>query len=249
MPEFDDLSYFSMLFSAGIGVGLFVYGVSEPLFHQASHWFVNQGYRTQDEIDMFALNLTIFHWGFTGWSQYLVVAIATGLAAYRFRLPLTLRSCFYPILGEYTWGWIGYMIDGITIVTTVAGVCTSLGLGTIQISAGLKRLGVLDVDITQAENEKVQIISIWIITAIASISVLSGLKVGIKYLSFFGFSLGSVLLLLTFLMDNTSYLLNLIVQVCCLLSSRSSFCCYRFICSTCYLVILCQLFNAILILF
>ncbi len=82
------MTYFAMLFSAGIGVGLFFYGVSEPLWHQSSHWFANAGYRSQDEIDMFAMNLTVFHWGITGWSQYLVVAICCGLASYRFNLPM-----------------------------------------------------------------------------------------------------------------------------------------------------------------
>merc|ERR1712232_161733 len=74
-PDFDDVTYFAMLFSAGIGVGLFFFGVSEPLWHQSSHWYAQAGYHNQDEIDMFALNLTVFHWGITGWSQYLVVAV------------------------------------------------------------------------------------------------------------------------------------------------------------------------------
>jgi choline-glycine betaine transporter len=99
---------------------LFFYGVSEPLWHQSSHWFASHGYHVQDEIDMFALNLTVFHWGITGWSQYLVVAICSGLASFRFKLPMTLRSCFYPLLGEHTWGWIGDVIDGFSIVATVS---------------------------------------------------------------------------------------------------------------------------------
>lgn len=210
-PEYDNFSYFAMMFSAGIGVGLFVFGVAEPLFHRSSHWFVNQGYRTQDEIDMFAINLTVFHWGFTGWSQYLIVAICSGLASYRFKLPMTFRSCFYPLLGEYTWGWIGDMIDGITIVTTVAGVCTSLGLGTVQVVHGLERLDAV-LFVSDKEERDVKIAIIWIITAVASISVLTGLKVGIKYLSYVGFFLGSFLLLVTALMDNTRFVLNLIVQ-------------------------------------
>lgn len=69
---------------------------------------------------MFALNLTVFHWGITGWSQYLVVAICAGLTSFRFKLPMTLRSCFYPICGEYVWGWLGDIIDGFSIVATVS---------------------------------------------------------------------------------------------------------------------------------
>jgi hypothetical protein len=207
------MTYFAMLFSAGIGVGLFFYGVSEPLYQQQSHWFANAGYRSQDEIDMFAMNLTVFHWGITGWSQYLVVAVCCGLASYRFNLPMTLRSCFYPMLGEYTWGWIGDLIDGFTIVTTVAGVCTSLGLGAFQIAAGLQRVGAIDDDLSEDKMRNVHVISIWFITLIATCSVISGLNVGIKYLSQLGFGLGLLLLFLVLVMEKTNYLLNLIVQV------------------------------------
>ena len=77
-----------------------------------------------DEIDMFAINLTLMHWGISAWCVYLVVTVAMGLATFRFSLPMTFRSCFYPIIGEYAWGWIGDVLDGFTLVTTVSGVCT-----------------------------------------------------------------------------------------------------------------------------
>ncbi|CAJ1939141.1 unnamed protein product [Cylindrotheca closterium] len=211
-PEFDDITYFSMLFSAGVGVGLFFYGVAEPLWHRGSHWFAETGYKAQDEIDMFALNITVFHWGITGWSQYLIVAICSGLVSFRFKLPLTLRSCFYPLLGEYTWGWIGDIIDGYTIVTTVAGVCTSLGLGAFQIAAGLKRVGAIDKDISDDDLTDVHLYSIWIITCLATISVISGVGIGIKYLSQLAFGLGQLLLFWVFTMEKTNFILNLIVQ-------------------------------------
>ncbi|KAG7351478.1 choline/carnitine/betaine transporter [Nitzschia inconspicua] len=207
-PEFSDFAYFAMLFSAGIGVGLFFFGVSEPLWHQSAHWFAEAGYHSQDEIDMFALNLTVFHWGFTGWSQYLVVAICAGLASFRFKLPMTLRSCFYPILGEHTWGWMGDVIDGFSIVATVSGVCTSLGLGAFQLAAGLERVGAID----DATSTRVHVVSIWVITLIATGSVVSGLDVGIKFLSQLGFGLGMVLLWLCLVFNKTNYLLNLMVQ-------------------------------------
>lgn len=89
--------------AAGVAVGIFYYGVAEPLWHQNGHWFANAGYHTQDEIDQMAMTYTLFHWGFDAWSVYILVAVATALAAYRFKLPLTFRSCFYPIFGEYTW--------------------------------------------------------------------------------------------------------------------------------------------------
>jgi choline-glycine betaine transporter len=104
--------------SAGVAVGLFVYGVSEPLYHNGSHWFAAAGYHSQDELDMYAINLTITNWAIAGWAPYLVVSICMGLAGHRFKLPFTFRSCLYPILGEYTWGWIGDIVDGFTIVVT-----------------------------------------------------------------------------------------------------------------------------------
>jgi choline-glycine betaine transporter len=211
-PEYSGITYFSMLFAAGVAVGIFYFGVSEPLWHQSSHWYANSGYRSQDEIDQFAMNQTIYHWGLHAWAVYLTVAVSISLASFRFKLPLTFRSGFYPILGEYTWGWIGDVIDGFSIVVTVAGVCTSLGLGAIQISTGLQRIGWVDDDLTADEKVDVQTATIWIITLIATISVMTGLDVGIKYLSIFAFSLGMILTFVIFIMDKSSYILNLMVQ-------------------------------------
>lgn len=211
-PEFDDISYFMMLFSAGVAVGLFFYGVSEPLWHQQSHWYAEAGYRSQDEIDQWAMMLTMYHWGFAGWSPYVVVAVATGLAAYRFDLPMTVRSGLYEMLGAYTWGWIGDIIDGFSIVMTVAGVCTSLGLGAAQISTGAKRMGWMEEDTSGDELTDKNVIIIWSITIIATISVVSGLSFGIKLLSQVGFGLGLALLFLVLVMEKTWFLFNLHVQ-------------------------------------
>lgn len=131
--------------------------------------------------------------GLAAWAGYVVVALACGLAAYRFKLPMTLRSSLFPILGAYTWGWIGDVIDGFTIVVTVAGVCTSLGLGAMQIMAGLQRVGWVNTDITEEQREKGLIAVIWVVTLIATASVVSGLNVGIKHLSNIAFYLGQML--------------------------------------------------------
>jgi choline-glycine betaine transporter len=155
-------------------------------------------------------HLCLYSW-LTG-SVYLTVAISVGLASFRFKLPLTFRSGFYPILGEYTWGWIGDLIDGFSIVVTVSGVCTSLGLGAIQICTGLQRIGWVDDDLTADEKVNVQTATIWIITLIATISVMTGLDVGIKYLSIFAFSLGMILTFAIFIMDRSNYILNLMIQ-------------------------------------
>jgi len=209
-PEFSNTSYFAMIFSAGVGVGLFFYGVSEPLWHQSGNYFSNAGYHSQNEIDQYSLVISLYHWGFAGWSPYLIVAIACGLASYRFGLPMTIRSTFYPILGDYCWGWIGDAIDGYSIVMTVAGVCTSLGLGAIQIVAGLQTLGWVDPD--KKDLESVFVILIWIITLAATVSVVSGISVGIKILANIAFGLGSLILFLCFVMEKSTYLTNLLVQ-------------------------------------
>lgn len=107
---------------------------------------------------------------------------------------------------------MGDLIDGFSIVVTVAGVCTSLGLGAIQISTGLQRIGWVDDDLTADEKVDVQTATIWIITLIATVSVMTGLDVGIKYLSITAFSLGMVLTFAIFIMDRSNYLLNLMVQ-------------------------------------
>jgi choline-glycine betaine transporter len=179
-PEFSDVTYFAMLFSAGVAVGLFFFGVSEPLYYQSDTYIANQEYRTQDEIDQNAINQTLYHWGFAAWGSYIVVALAQGLGTYRFGLPMTFRASFYPLLGEYTWGFWGDIIDSFTMVTTVAGICTSLGLGAFQITAGMQRLGWLDAELTETEATKAQSVIVWVITLIATASVISGLNIGIK---------------------------------------------------------------------
>jgi len=211
-PEFSNTAYFAMIFSAGVAVGLFFYGVSEPLWHRGSHWFVEAGYRSQDEIDQWAIVLTAYHWGFAGWSPYVVMGLASGLSTYRYGLPMTVRTSMYTIFGNYTWGWIGDIIDGFSIVTTVAGVCTSLGLGTLQIIAGLQVLGMLESGISPGDLIMANVVVIWIVTSIATASVVSGLHFGIKFLSQLGFGIGMILLLLVFFMENTVFIINLLVQ-------------------------------------
>ena len=125
---------------------------------------------------------------------------------------MTFRSCFYPILGDYTWGWMGDIIDGFTIVTTVAGVCTSLGLGAINIVAGFQFLGWVDQDITQDRLTLIQNLTIWGITAMATASVLSGLHHGVQMLSKIAFVFGMLLFFMIFCMDNTKFLMNLQIQ-------------------------------------
>ena len=129
------------------------------------------------------------------------------VVAYRKGLPMTIRSCFYPLLGDRIYGWMGDLIDSLSVIATMFGVCTSLGIGVITVNSALNRI---NSDI--AENTNNQIICIWAITAIATLSVISGLKVGIRHLSEICFSLGMFLMMFVLFYDNTWFLLNLYVQ-------------------------------------
>ena len=135
-----------------------------------------------------AMNITFFHWGIHGWIVYVVIALLLGLLCYRRGLPMTMRTCFYPILGDKIFGLMGDIIDIFCIICTMFGVCTSLGLGVIQLNSGLNRL---NTDIS--ENSDVQTIIIWCITAVATVSVISGIKVGIRRLSEICFGIGRIL--------------------------------------------------------
>mmetsp|Transcript_22553 Transcript_22553/g.47734 ORF Transcript_22553/g.47734 Transcript_22553/m.47734 type:complete len:642 (+) Transcript_22553:337-2262(+) len=210
-PEFSDSTYFAMIFSAGVGVGLFYYGVSESMYHrEPGNYYTNALYHTEDEMDQWSLVIAMYHWGIAGWSIYLTVCVCCGLGTYRFGLPMNVRATLFPVIGEYCWGWIGDLIDGYSIVMTVAGVCTSLGLGAIQVAAGFQELGYIDSEREDLGN--VHLILIWVITLGATISVVSGLSVGIKFLANFAFYMGCFIWLIGFFMEKTTYLLNLLIQ-------------------------------------
>ena len=153
------------------------------------------------------MNLAFFHWGIHGWIVYVVVGLLLAFLGYRKGLPMTMRTCFYPLLGEKIYGWLGDFIDILSVVCTMFGVCTSLGLGAIQLNAGFQRL---NRDI--AFSIRNQIITIWGVTACATLSVISGLKLGIRRLSELCFGIGVVLMLIVLFFDDTWYLLNLYVQ-------------------------------------
>jgi choline-glycine betaine transporter len=218
-PEYDDTSYFVMLFAAGVAIGLFFYGVSEPLlhadnYHATSQWanrYTAAGYHTMNEVDLYALTLTLYHWGVAAWAPYLLVAISASLGTYNFGLPMTMRSSLYPVLGELTWGWMGDFVDGFTIITVVSGVCTSLGLGAMQMVTGLRMLDWIS-ETSDPDDNDAEVIAIWCVTALATISVVSGLDVGIKILSYVAFLMGCSLWFLVLIMDRTSFLLNLMVE-------------------------------------
>lgn len=208
-PEFNDVTYFTMLFAAGIGIGLFYFGVAEPIYHYAPGPYGNryEGRYTDNQLAQDAMNLTFFHWGIHGWIVYVVVGLLLAFVCYRQGLPMTVRSCFYPLIGDKVYGWMGDVIDILSICGTMFGVCTSLGLGAIQLNAGIHRLNP-SIEISSTN----QIIIIWCVTACATVSVITGLKLGIRRLSEICFGIGMLLMLVVFFHDDTWFLLNLYTQ-------------------------------------
>ncbi|WP_191058305.1 BCCT family transporter [Geminicoccus harenae] len=211
-PDYSYVSWFAMLFAAGMGIGLMFYGVSEPLGHfSAAFGGVTTdaaGVRTDwaplggaegDPVAARRLGMaaTIFHWGLHPWAIYAVVALALALFSFNKGLPLTLRSCFYPILGERIWGWPGHVIDIVAILATIFGLATSLGIGAQQIAAGLSFL------FGFPTSNAALVVLIIVITAIALGSVMAGLDAGVKRLSELNLSLAALLLLFVILAGPT----------------------------------------------
>ena len=211
-PDFSVLTYSCMIFATGVASGFFVFAVAEPLFHQSSNFFTNTQYRSQDEIDMMAINLTVNNWAITGWTGYTIVAVCMSLATHRYHLPFLVRSCFYPILHHYTWGWIGDVIDSMTIVVSIGGISTSLGLGAAEILTGLIHLGFVDEYIRIDQKTSIQITTTFVIIIMCTTSVVSGIHGGIRLLSLFACAVGSTMLCVILLLDDTKFLLNLVVQ-------------------------------------
>ncbi len=202
-PDFSYHSWFAMLFSAGMGIGLMFFGVAEPVMH-----YLSPPVGTPETVEAAkqAMRLTFFHWGLHAWAIYAIVALILAFFSYRHGLPLTLRSALYPILGERIYGPIGHAVDIFAVIGTVFGVATSLGYGVLQVNAGLNHLFGVPV------NEAVQVILIIIITALATISVVSGLDKGIRILSELNLGLAILLLILVLLLGPTVLLLKSFVE-------------------------------------
>lgn len=202
-PQFSYLSWFAMLFSAGMGIGLMFFGVAEPVMHYLAPP-VGDPQTTQAARE--AMEITFFHWGLHAWAIYAIVALILAFFSYRHGLPLTLRSALYPIIGDRIHGPIGHAVDIFAVVGTVFGVATSLGFGVLQVNAGLAHLFGLPV------SPEVQVILIVVITGFATLSVVSGLDKGIRILSELNLGLAGVLLLLIGILGPTVLLLKSFVQ-------------------------------------
>lgn len=198
-PEFPFLSWLAMLFAAGMGVGLMFFGVAEPLMHYASP--ITTGTLEHKQQD--ALLRTFFHWGVHAWSVYGVIALALAYFAFRYKLPLALRSCFYPLLKEKINGRIGDSIDILALIATLFGIVTTLGFGASQLGAGLEQLGWVE-----KSTFFTQAIIIVLVMSIAAMSAVSGIGKGVKLLSEINLGLATLLMVFVLVTGPTLYLLS-----------------------------------------
>ncbi len=203
VPDYSYASWFAMLFSAGMGIGLMFFGVAEPVMHYLSP---PRGEPETVEAARQAMRITFFHWGMHAWAIYALVALALAYFAFRHDLPLTIRSSLYPLIGERIHGPIGHAVDIFAVLGTVFGVATSLGFGVIQINSGINYLFDVPVSLT------VQAVLIAVITAIATTSVWLGLDAGIRRVSIFNMVTAVALLAFVMIAGPTVYLLQTLVQ-------------------------------------
>ncbi|MDZ7780554.1 MAG: BCCT family transporter [Gemmatimonadota bacterium] len=206
-PDFGVFSWFAMLFSAGMGIGLLFFSVAEPI----SHFGVSPppgapAEAGTPEAAQHAMTITFFHWGLHAWAIYIVVGLALCYFAYRRGLPLALRSAFHPLLGDRIYGWGGDAIDVLAIVGTLFGVATSLGIGAIQISAGIGFLSGIEAGLGW------QLSLVAVITVIATGSVVSGLDRGIRRLSLLNVVLSGLLTLFVLVAGPTVFILDGLVH-------------------------------------
>lgn len=204
-PQYGLGSWFAMLFAAGMGIGLVFYGAAEPLIHFAGP---PPGVEGSDQaVAQAAMNRTFLHWGVHAWAIYVVVGLAVAYAVHRRGRPVSIRWALEPLIGRrLAQSWLGDLIDIAAIVGTVFGVATSLGLGVSQIGSGLEFLGWVSV------SETLLVVLIVAITAAATISVVTGLDKGIKYLSNTNMVLAVVLVLAVLALGPTLFLAREFVQ-------------------------------------
>ena len=202
-PEYSYGSWFAMLFSAGMGIGLMFFGVSEPMTH-----FLEPPVGEGGTIDAArnAMQVTFFHWGLHAWAIYIIIGLALAYFSFRHDLPLTLRSALYPVIGDKIYGKWGNAVDIFAILGTMFGVATSLGIGVMQVNAGLNYLFGLPVSIM------VQVALIAAITCAATVSVVAGLDAGIRRLSELNLVLALLLMVFVLVAGPTVMLLSSLIQ-------------------------------------
>jgi betaine/carnitine transporter, BCCT family len=198
-PDHSTWSWFSMLFAAGMGIGLMFWSVAEPVAYY-TNWYgtpLNVEPKTPEGAAL-ALGTTLFHWALHPWAIYCVVGLSLAFFSYNKGMPLTIRSAFYPLLGERVWGWQGDIIDILAVLATVFGLATSLGLGAQQATSGLDFLFGI------GNNLTIQIIVIIAVTAVATLSVARGMEKGVKILSNLNMIMAFVLMTLVLVLGPTT---------------------------------------------
>lgn len=202
-PDYSRPTWFAMLFSAGMGIGLLFYGVAEPISHFANPPVMEGG---TSKAAIRAMDLTFLHWGFHAWAVYALVGLSLGYFSYNKGLPLTIRSAFYPLLKNRIYGPLGDTVDILAVIATLFGVATSLGIGVTQINQGLNYLFGVPVGVN------IQILLISSVTLIATISVVTGLDRGVRRLSEVNLIFALLLMMFLLIGGPTLYLLNSTVQ-------------------------------------
>ncbi|KKK33580.1 choline transporter [Mesobacillus campisalis] len=201
-PEFTRMSWFAMLFSAGMGIGLVFWGTAEPI----SHYMISTptgGEPGTDAAIRDAMRYTFFHWGIHAWAIYGLVAMVLAYFNFRHGKPALISATLEPVLGKYARGKTGKVIDIISVVATVTGIATTLGLGAVQINGGLTYLFEIPA------NFLTQFIIVIIVTVLFMVSAMTGLGKGIKILSNTNMILAAALFLFVFIMGPTLFILNL----------------------------------------
>ena len=206
-PEFGVLSWFAMLFAAGMGIGLVFYGVAEPLSHYVNPPEAGGIPGGTDAAANQAMELTLYHWGLHAWAIYVVVGLGLAYMTFRKGRPLSVRWLLEPLLGrERVEGWLGHAVDIVAIVGTLFGVATSLGFGIQQISAGLDYLGWVDV------NNWIIVALIIGITGLAIFSVVTGVTKGLRWLSNLNMAVAAALTVFVLVLGSTLFLIQSWVQ-------------------------------------
>lgn len=203
-PQFSFLTWCSMLFSAGMGIGLMYFGVAEPIQHFAQPQVGEAGTPTAASL---AMMTTVFHWGFHAWAIYGVTGLSLAYASFRLDQPLTFRSGLYPLLGERTNGWWGHAVDAFALVGTVAGIATTLGFGVVQISAGLESVTGFD-----TSKHVFRLALVAIVALLAGVSAASGLDKGLRRLSELNLQVAILLLIFIVVAGPTLFLARALAE-------------------------------------
>ena len=202
-PEFSRGAWFAMLFSAGMGIGIIFWGVAEPMYHYLSP---PQPKATQAELLEQAMGFSYLHWGMHAWGIYALVGLALAFFTFSRKLPLTIRSVFYPLLKEKVYGWPGDVIDVLAVMATLFGLATSLGFGVQQVSSGLSYL------LGWPDTVTTQVLLILGITLVATVSVVLGIDKGVKTLSEVNIRIAAVFLIFMLAVGPTLFIFDSLTQ-------------------------------------